>query len=61
MLNESDQIVKYFGLSTAIYTQTTDVEHEINDLVTYNRWVEKMNLKKINQINQEVIEYTRQK
>lgn len=61
MLNELEQMIKYFGLSTAIYTQTTDVEHEINGLVTYDRWVEKMNLEKVKQINQEVIEGTRQK
>lgn len=61
MLNELEQMIKYFGLSTAIYTQTTDVEHEINGLVTYDRWVEKMNLDKVKQINQDVIENTRQK
>lgn len=61
MLNELEQMIKYFGLSTAIYTQTTDVEHEINGLVTYDRWVEKMDLDKVKQINQEVIESTRQK
>lgn len=61
MLNELEQMIKYFGLSTAIYTQTTDVEHEINGLVTYDRWVEKMELEKVKQINQEVIEGTRQK
>lgn len=61
MLNELEQMIKYFGLSTAIYTQTTDVEHEINGLVTYDRRVEKMNLPKVKQINQEVIESTRQK
>lgn len=61
MLNELEQMIKYFGLSTAIYTQTTDVEHEINGLVTYDRWVEKMNLDKVKQINREVIEGTRQK
>ncbi|MFV0585507.1 MAG: glycoside hydrolase family 2 protein, partial [Parabacteroides gordonii] len=61
MLNELEQMIRYFGLSTAIYTQTTDVEHEINGLVTYDRWVEKMDLEKVEQINREVIESTRQK
>ena len=61
MLNEVEQMAKYFGLSTAIYTQTTDVEHEINGLVTYDRKVEKMDLSKVKWINQEVIKSTRMK
>lgn len=61
MLNELEQMVKYFGLSAAIYTQTTDVEHEINGLVTYDRQVEKMDLDKVREINRAVIETTRKK
>lgn len=61
MLNQIEQLIKYSGLSTAIYTQTTDVEHEINGLVTYDRQVEKMDLEKVREINQAVIESTRQK
>jgi hypothetical protein len=30
------------GLSAAIYTQTTDVEIEVNGYLTYDRTVEKM-------------------
>lgn len=59
MLTELEQMINYFGLSTAIYTQTTDVEHEINGLVTYDRKVEKMDLEKVKYINQEVIKCTR--
>lgn len=59
MLNELEQMIKYFGLSAAIYTQTSDVEHEINGLVTYDRWVEKMELDKVKQINEAVIKGTR--
>lgn len=59
MLNELEQMVKYFGLSAAIYTQTSDVEHEINGLVTYDRWVEKIELDKVKQINDAVIKGTR--
>lgn len=59
MLNELEQMIKYFGLSAAIYTQTSDVEHEINGLVTYDRWVEKMELDKVKQINDAVIKGTR--
>ncbi len=55
LLNEVEQLVKYKGLSVAIYTQTTDVEHEINGLVTYDRQVEKMDLKKVAEINTAVI------
>lgn len=61
MLTELEQMITYFGLSTAIYTQTTDVEHEINGLVTYDRQVEKMNLEKVKYINEEVIRCTRAK
>lgn len=61
MVTELEQMVNYFGLSTAIYTQTTDVEHEINGLVTYDRQVEKMNLDKVREINTSVIEATRRK
>lgn len=55
MLDEIEQRMMYRGLSAAIYTQTSDVEHEINGLVTYDRWVEKMNFDKIKYINEEVI------
>lgn len=61
MLCELEQLIKYFGLSTGIYTQTTDVEHEINGLVTYDRKVEKMDLDKVRDINQGVINATRKK
>lgn len=61
MMNEVEQMCKYYGLSTAIYSQTTDVEHEINGLVTYDREVEKMDLDRVKEINQAVIESTRQR
>ena len=61
MATELEQMINYFGLSTAIYTQTTDVEHEINGLVTYDRQVEKMDLDKVREINTSVIEATRRK
>lgn len=59
MLTRLEQMIKYFGLSAAIYTQTTDVEHEINGLVTYDRKIEKMNINKIQSINKAIIESTR--
>ena len=43
------------GFSGAIYTQTTDVEGEINGLMTYDREVDKLDIKRTNQINTEVI------
>lgn len=59
MLTRLEQMIKYFGLSATIYTQTTDVEHEINGLVTYDRKIEKMNINKIQSINKAIIESTR--
>lgn len=59
LLNEIEQRVIYKGLSAAIYTQTTDVEHEINGLVTYDRKIEKMNFNKLKLINTEVINRSR--
>jgi hypothetical protein len=47
--------MKYKGLSVAIYTQTTDVEHEVNGVLTYDREVEKMDADRIREINQAVI------
>ena len=40
------------GFSAAVYTQTTDVEGEINGLMTYDRKVIKMNEAKVREINQ---------
>ncbi|OYX26655.1 MAG: hypothetical protein B7Z06_05285 [Flavobacteriales bacterium 32-35-8] len=44
--------LKSFGLSAAIYTQTTDVEGEVNGLITYDRKVVKMSPEKLNNIIQ---------
>ena len=43
------------GLSGAIYTQTTDVEGEVNGLVTYDRKVIKFDIEPIHDVNQKVI------
>jgi beta-galactosidase/beta-glucuronidase len=40
------------GLSGAIYTQTTDVEGEVNGLMTYDRQVIKIPLERLNSANQ---------
>jgi beta-galactosidase/beta-glucuronidase len=42
------------GLSAAVYTQTTDVEIEVNGLMTYDRAIIKMNPKQVASINEEL-------
>jgi beta-galactosidase/beta-glucuronidase len=42
------------GFSAAVYTQTTDVEIEVNGLMTYDRKELKMNLERVRKINLEV-------
>ncbi|WP_236636907.1 glycoside hydrolase family 2 protein [Sinomicrobium soli] len=49
------------GFSAAVYTQTTDVEGEVNGLMTYDRKKDKMDLKRIQKINREVIDMIHQK
>lgn len=55
LMDNVEQLVRYKGLSVAIYTQTTDVEHEINGLLTYDRKIQKMVLDRIKTANQAVI------
>ena len=43
------------GVSAAVYTQTTDVEIEVNGLMTYDRAITKMDVQELNKINTEVI------
>jgi hypothetical protein len=43
------------GLSGGIYTQITDVEHEVNGFYTYDRQVKKMDFDQVRAINQEVV------
>jgi len=42
------------GFSAAIYTQTTDVECEVNGLMTYDRKVIKMDTARISKVNREI-------
>ncbi|MEO6977419.1 MAG: sugar-binding domain-containing protein, partial [Mucilaginibacter sp.] len=56
LLDEVEQLMRYKGLSVAIYTQTTDVEHEVNGVLTYDRAVEKMETDRVKAVNQAVIE-----
>ena len=43
------------GLTAAIYTQTTDVEIEINGYLTYDRQVEKMDAKKLKRAHDKLL------
>jgi hypothetical protein len=43
------------GFSGAVYTQTTDVEGEVNGLMTYDRKVIKINEAEVKKANQNVI------
>jgi beta-galactosidase/beta-glucuronidase len=47
LLNKQLKPWKDAGLSAAVYTQTTDVETEVNGFVTYDREVEKMDFRKL--------------
>lgn len=59
----TDEYVKYAqelkgfiqrGFSAAVYTQTTDVEGEVNGLMTYDRKVIKVEESRVKSINQEI-------
>ena len=59
----TDEYVKYgeqllkmikSGFSAAVYTQTTDVEGEVNGLMTYDRKVIKIEENRINEINRKI-------
>ena len=59
----SDEYVKYaenlkklikVGFSAAVYTQTTDVEGEVNGLMTYDRKKIKIEEAKVKKVNQEI-------
>lgn len=52
--NELKGFVKR-GFSAAVYTQTTDVEGEVNGLMTYDRKVIKINEAKVKAANQSII------
>ena len=42
------------GFSAAVYTQTTDVETEVNGLMTYDRKVIKLDEARVKEINQKI-------
>jgi hypothetical protein len=47
LLRRLHRLVGEPGLSAAVYTQTTDVEVEVNGLMTYDRQVEKMDVARV--------------
>ncbi len=49
------------GLSAAVYTQTTDVETEVNGFLTYDRSVIKMDLDAVRNVHQELFGASRSK
>ena len=56
---EYAEMLKVFvqtGCAAAVYTQTTDVEGEVNGLMTYDRKVIKVDIPKLAKINRSVIE-----
>ena len=56
---EYAEMLKVFvqtGCAAAVYTQTTDVEGEVNGLMTYDRAVIKVDIEKLAEINRSVIE-----
>ncbi|MGI6258432.1 MAG: glycoside hydrolase family 2 protein [Anaerolineaceae bacterium] len=55
LLREQVQPLIPKGLSVAIYTQTTDIETEINGYLTYDRKVEKMDADHLRELHQEII------
>ncbi|MDR0938665.1 MAG: beta-galactosidase, partial [Mediterranea sp.] len=59
----TDEYVKYAnrlldliprGFSAAVYTQTTDVEGEVNGLLTYDRKVVKMDEASLRAVNRKI-------
>jgi beta-galactosidase/beta-glucuronidase len=50
---ELKQLIK-IGFSAAVYTQTTDVEGEVNGLLTYDRKVIKLEEDRVRKVNQEI-------
>ncbi|WP_298183115.1 LamG-like jellyroll fold domain-containing protein [Saccharomonospora sp.] len=49
------QAARSCAISGAVYTQLTDVEHEVNGFFTYDRQVEKMDFDAVREVNEEII------
>jgi hypothetical protein len=48
-------VARQCGISAAVYTQITDVEHEVNGFFTYDRKVRKMDFRQVREINEAII------
>jgi len=55
LLNDELKPLIALGLAAAVYTQTTDVEIEINGFLTYDRKVEKMDAEVLRKAHEELI------
>ena len=53
LINRLEELIGK-GLSAAVYTQTTDVEGEVNGFMTYDRKIIKMPLDKLKKVNQKL-------
>jgi hypothetical protein len=53
-------LMKNSGLSAAVYTEITDVENEVNGIMTYDRAVVKPDAAQINAAHQRLIEESKQ-
>jgi hypothetical protein len=52
--SELQLLVEQKGLGAAVYTQTSDVEHEVNGFLTYDRKFEKMDFQRVRLANEAV-------
>src|SRR5438132_5593599 len=55
LIEKMKPMVTEQGLSAAVYTQTTDVEIEVNGLMTYDREVIKMDVARVAEANRQLI------
>jgi len=53
LTDKLEELIKQ-GLSAAVYTQTTDVEGEVNGFMTYDRKVMKMPIEKLKEVNEKL-------
>jgi len=51
LIDKLAPLIDSHGLSAAVYTQTTDVEIEVNGLMTYDRQLTKMDVEKVAEAN----------
>ncbi|MFZ0428333.1 MAG: sugar-binding domain-containing protein [Acidobacteriota bacterium] len=56
LLEKLKPLIADRGLAAAVYTQTTDVEIEVNGLMTYDREIIKMDPAKVRQANEQLYE-----